>query len=95
MISFTVRMKFGPEDRAEVEKILKNLGAASRREKGCVNYVAHFVESEPNTVVIYEQYRDAEALELHRASSHFEQYATEGLYRKTRERSVETLIAVT
>ena len=94
MISFLVRMKFAPEDHADVEKILRNLGSASRQEPGCVNYVAHFVESDPNTVVIYEQYRDAEALEMHRASGHFEQYASEGLYRKVRERSLETLIQV-
>ena len=68
--------------------------AASRQEPGCVNYVTHYVESEPNTVLLYEQYRDAEALELHRGSQHFDQYATNGLYRKVRERTVETLIEV-
>ena len=91
MISFTVRMRFAPEDRAEIRSILQNLGAASRQEPGCVNYVAHTVESDPDTVVIYEQYRDAEALEAHRSSPHFDQWATNGLYRKLRERSMETL----
>lgn len=94
MITFTVRMRFAPEDHAEVRTVLQNLGAASRQEPGCVNYVTHFVEGDPNTVVIYEQYRDAESLEAHRNSPHFEQYATNGLYRKVRERSVETLQAV-
>ncbi|AFL86663.1 hypothetical protein Terro_0314 [Terriglobus roseus DSM 18391] len=91
MISFTVRMRFATEDRAEIRSILQNLGAASRQEPGCGNYVAHTVESDPDTVVIYEQYRDAEALEAHRSSPHFEQWATNGLYRKMRERSLETL----
>jgi len=91
MISFTVRMRFATEDRAEIRSILQNLGAASRQEPGCVNYVAHTVESDPDTVVIYEQYRDAEALEAHRSSPHFEEWATNGLYRKMRERSMETL----
>ncbi len=91
MISFTVRMRFAPEDRAEVRSMLQNLGAASRQEPGCVNYVAHFVESDPDTIVIYEQYKGAEALEAHRSSPHFEQYATNGLYRKVRERTLETL----
>ena len=94
MISFTVRMRFAPEDRAEIRSILQNLGSASRQEPGCVNYVAHFVEADPDTVVIYEQYGDAEALEAHRGSAHFEQYATDGLYRKMRERDLETLIAI-
>ena len=91
MISFTVRMRFSPDDRAEIRSILQNLGAASRQEPGCVNYVAHFVESDPDTILIYEQYRDAEALEAHRSSGHFDQYATNGLYRKVRERTMETL----
>jgi quinol monooxygenase YgiN len=91
MISFTVRMRFAPEDRAEIKAILQNLGAASRQEPGCVNYVAHSVEGDPDTIVIYEQYRDAEGLEAHRSSQHFDQYATNGLYRKVRERTLETL----
>ncbi len=94
MISFTVRMKFAPEDQAEIRNLLKNVGAASRGEPGCVNYVTHVLEADPNTVVIYEQYRDAEALEAHRGSSHFDQYVTNGLYRKVRERTAETLIEV-
>ncbi len=94
MISFTVRMRFQPEDRAEIRSILQNLGSASRQEPGCVNYVAHTVESDPDTVVLYEQYKDAEALEAHRSSPHFEQWATNGLYRKLRERTLETLIEV-
>lgn len=94
MISFTVRMKFSPEDQAAVREMLRNLGSASRQEPGCVSYVAHYVESDPNTVVIYEQYRDADALESHRGSQHFDQYATNGFYRRMRERTVETLIEV-
>ena len=94
MISFTVRMRFAPEDHAEVRSILQNLGAASRQEPGCANYITHFVDNDPTTVVIYEQYRDADALEAHRQSQHFEQYATNGLYRKVRERSLEQLAEV-
>lgn len=94
MISFTVRMRFAPEDHAEIRSILQNLGSASRQEPGCANYITHFVENDPATVVIYEQYHDADALEAHRVSQHFDQYATNGLYRKVRERSLEQLVEV-
>jgi len=94
VISFTVRMRFAQEDRAEIRSILQNLGAASRQEPGCVNYIAHTLENDPDTVVIYEQYRDAEGLEAHRSSAHFDQWATNGLYRKLRERSMETLVEI-
>lgn len=94
MISFTVRMRFSPDDHTDIRSMLQNLGAASRQEAGCVNYITHFLENDPATVIIYEQYRDADALEAHRASQHFDQYATNGLYRKVRERSLEQLVEV-
>ncbi len=94
MISFTVRFRFAPEDRPEIRSLLQKLGSASRQEPGCANYVAHSVDGDPDTIVIYEQYRDAEALEAHRASEHFQQYALDGLYRKMRERTLETLLEI-
>ena len=94
MISFTVRMNFSPEDRAAVAGYLRNLTLASRQEPGCVSYIPHTLTSDPDTVVIYEQYQDEAALEAHRATSHFEQWATHGLYPKMLERSLETLEAL-
>ena len=56
MISFTVRMTFRPDDREEIHQILRELTRLSRQEPGCVSYIPHFVESDPDTIVIYEQY---------------------------------------
>ncbi|MBB6146959.1 quinol monooxygenase YgiN [Silvibacterium bohemicum] len=94
MISFTVRMKFKPEDRAEIQEALRGVTEASRKEPGCVSYIPHTVESEPDIVVIYEQYRDAAALDAHRASAHFKKYVVGGLYQRMLERSAENLNAV-
>ena len=94
MVSYIVRFKFAPEDRAELEEILRNLAAASRKEPGCVTFVPHQLQEDPNTVVIYEQYRDDEALAAHRDSAHFKKYAVGGLYQKMKERSMENLIAL-
>ncbi len=93
-ISFLVRMKFAEEDRAEIQAMLGPLAEASRQEPGCLTYIPHWVQGESATLVIYEQYRDGEALEAHRASKHFEQHAARGLYQKMREREVEDLIPV-
>ena len=92
MISFVVRMKFATEDRAEVAESLRKLAAASRQEPGCINYIPHYLEDDPDTVLIYEQYRDAKALEAHRASEHFKNHAVGGLFQKMRERSTENLV---
>ncbi len=94
MVSFTVRMTFRQEDRAEIAEILKALTAESRKEAGCVSYIPHTIESEADTVLIYEQYADEAALEFHRSTSHFAKYAVGGLYQKMLERHLEALNAL-
>jgi len=94
MVSFTVRMRFEPSEREEIAEILRKLTEGSRKEPGCVSYKAHFVEGESATVVIYEQFADAAALDHHRNAPHFHQYAIGGLYQKMLERQVENLTAV-
>jgi quinol monooxygenase YgiN len=94
MISFTVRMKFKAEDRDEINEALRALTEASRNEPGCVTYIPHTLEADPETVLIYEQYRDSAAQEAHRASAHFKKYAIGCLYQRMLERTVDTLNAV-
>jgi quinol monooxygenase YgiN len=94
MVSFTVRMTFATEDRADIAEALRKLAEASRQEPGCVTYVPHQVEGETDTVVIYEQYADSKAQATHRETAHFKQYAVGVLYQKMRERHVENLIAL-
>lgn len=94
MVSFTVRLKFSQDDRADVAEILRQLTLASRQEPGCVSYIPHQIEGDPDTVLIYEQYRDASALEAHGQTAHFKKYAVGGLYQKMRERSREDLVAL-
>ena len=94
MISFTVRMKFKPEDRAEIQDALRALTAASRLEPGCVSYIPHSLEDDPDTVFIYEQYRDQSARDAHAASEHFQKYAVGCLYQRMLERQTENLHAV-
>ena len=52
MISFTVRMRFRPEDRATIAGFLRHLTLASRAEPGCASYVTHTVQADPDTVLI-------------------------------------------
>ena len=73
---------------------LRLLAAASRQEPGCVSYIPHLVEGDPDTVLIYEQYRDAAAQDAHRDSEHYKQFAVGGLFQMMKERSVENLHAL-
>jgi quinol monooxygenase YgiN len=94
MVSFVVRFKFAPEDRAEMTEAVRVLAAASRLEPGCVSYIPHASEDDPDTIVIYEQYRDDEALSAHRETPHFKKLAVGGLFQKMKERSLENLVAI-
>ncbi|HDP79668.1 MAG TPA: antibiotic biosynthesis monooxygenase [Spirochaetes bacterium] len=63
----TLKIKEGKMDEAAavlkqaVPKILKE-------EPGCLAYVPHRVKGEDNTVIIYEKYRDKDALKEHSAN---------------------------
>ena len=94
MISFTVRMKFKPDDREQIQEALRALTAASRLEPGCVAYVPHTLQDDPDTVFIYEQYRDQAAREAHAASDHFQKYVVGCLYQRMLERATENLHAL-
>jgi len=94
MVSFTVRLRFDSGDHDAVQEQLRLLTLASRQEPGCVSYIAHFISDDPTTVLIYEQYVDDAALEFHRTTPHFHQYAIGGFYQLMKERSMETLSAI-
>lgn len=94
MVSFVVRFRFAPEDRAEVAATAALLATATRREPGCVHYIPHQVQDDPDTILIYEQYRDPRALETHHQSEHFKKYAVGILFQKMKERHIENLVAL-
>jgi quinol monooxygenase YgiN len=94
MVSFTVRMKFAEADHDVVAEMLRKLTLESRKEPGCVTYVAHFVAGDPGVVFIYEQYVDEAALEAHQNSAHFREYGADGFYRLMRAQQVKYLDAI-
>jgi quinol monooxygenase YgiN len=94
MITFAVRMRFASEDREKVQLAVRHLAEASRREPGCVTYVPTELADNPNMVLIFEQYKDDAALEAHRASGHFRDFAIGGLYQWMKERNVENMNAL-
>ncbi len=64
---------------AEVASLFSKLTEESRKEPGCTVYVVHRHRTEPRRFFIYEQYKDDAALEAHRNSPHFLQYAKKDL----------------
>ena len=66
---------------AEVAGVFSKLTDESRKEPGCVTFQVHRHKTEPRRFFIYEMYKDDAALEAHRASPHFLQYARKELPR--------------
>ncbi len=77
VLAVTWMAKAGHE--VEVAEIFTKLEAASRQEPGCLMYIVHRHRSDPRLFFIYEQYRNDAALEAHRQSPHFQQYAVTAL----------------
>jgi quinol monooxygenase YgiN len=67
----------GHED--EVEGIFRVLQEESRKEPGCLMYQVHQHRSNRKRFLVYEQYRDDAAMEVHRNSPHFQKYAAQEL----------------
>jgi (4S)-4-hydroxy-5-phosphonooxypentane-2,3-dione isomerase len=68
-----------PGHEAEAAKIFHILTTKSLKEPGCLMYIVHRHRSDPARFFIYEQYTDDAALEAHRNTPHFLEYARKQL----------------
>ena len=71
MIALAVTWVARPGHEEAVADLFRTLTAVSREEPGCLMYLVHRHQEEPHRFFIYEQYRDAAALDAHRAAPHF------------------------
>ena len=77
VLAVTWMAKVGHE--ADVTSVFAKLTEESRKEAGCAFYQVHRHKTDSRRFFIYEQYKDDAALEAHRASPHFLQYAKKEL----------------
>ena len=70
-----------PEEKAdEVERLFRELRAASLREEGCLGYeVCRGDADAPGTFVLYEKWADQAALDAHYAQEHFVRLGVNGV----------------
>ncbi len=79
MIVLAVVWVAKPGHEEKVASVFRKLETESRKEPGCLMYNVHRLKDDPARFFIYEQYRDDAALQAHRESLHFQQYAVTGL----------------
>ena len=89
MICLAVRIVARAGHEQEIKDNFARLAPLSRKEAGCRLYVAHQQLDDPRKFLVYEQYDDQAALDSHRNSEHFQQYATNGLYKYVESREAE------
>jgi quinol monooxygenase YgiN len=70
-------VKAGTEQKCR--EYIQILQEHSRKEPGCLMYIGHQSTENPRKFLFYEQYKDAAALDAHRAAPYFKQYVSEGL----------------
>ncbi len=89
MICVAVTYVLKPGVEEEALGLFQKLTHATREEPGCRMYQVHRSTSDPRRFFIYEQYDDQGALDAHRATPHFDQFAKNGLFPMLESRSPE------
>ena len=86
-LAVKLTVKAGEEER--VADLFRPLEAASRKEPGCLFYTVHRHQEKPRIFFVYEQYKDDAAIEAHRNSPHFKQYAADQIYKVVESREAD------
>ena len=77
MIVMHASLPVQPDTREEALDLVTDLAEQSRAEDGVVNYRVTTDAEEPNTVRIFEQYEDDDAVDAHMSSDHFQAFQGE------------------
>lgn len=89
MICVAVTYVIKPGHEEEAANLFRTLTVHTRREPGCRMYVAHRSPTDRRRFFLYEQYVDQAALDAHRASAHFAEYAKGQLFPLIESRTPE------
>ena len=78
-LALIVNFSVAEANREQAVRLMRLLEEHTRREPGCIHYIAQQSVDEPLRFVLYELYRDQAALDAHRASPHCAEYAAGAL----------------
>lgn len=93
MMIIVARWTVKIESVARVLDLMKEMIAATRKESGNLRYDLFQNPSSPQMILIYEEYKDAEAIEAHRMSEHFQNIVVKQILPHLEERSVQVFTA--
>jgi len=70
------RVRIEQENREALVAAAKKMQEASRKEEGCIRYGFFNAVEDPLSFVAVEEWADREALDLHFATPHLQEFAT-------------------
>ncbi len=63
-----------PENRDDALEMMRRMAVASRAEHGCVSYEFYVGLSEPNTLLLFQEWESVDALQGHFDTHHMEEF---------------------
>jgi len=89
MLILAVHLTIQAGRENEVDEMFRKLQEEIRQEPGCATYVVQRSRENSRRYLVYEQYTNEAALEEHRNSPHFKQFATDGVFPLVEHRQAE------
>jgi quinol monooxygenase YgiN len=77
MIVMHATLPIDPDDREAALELVRDLAESSREEDGVVDYRVATDAEDPDTVRVFEQYEDDDAVDAHMSSDHFRSFQNE------------------
>lgn len=90
-IYLVAKWVFKPGTLKDIKEDLVQLISRSRAEAGNVVYDMHQTSEDDHTILIYEGYKDSEALEFHKSSSHYTEIVQNKIVPLLEERKITFL----
>ena len=63
-----------PERRELALELARRMGAATRQEPGCISYDFYIGLSDPNTLLLFQEWQDMESLSAHFQTEHMDAF---------------------
>lgn len=88
MILVAGTIKYQPGIIQKLKADMQKVVAATRREDGCINYDFAVDVTQPDTLIIFERWRDQKALDAHFQSAHMAEWRKAGAAAGPAERNL-------
>ncbi|MDA0787920.1 MAG: putative quinol monooxygenase [Proteobacteria bacterium] len=63
-----------PEVQNDALEMMRQMAVASRAERGCITYEFYMGVSDPNTMLLFQEWESVEALQDHLDTEHMEEF---------------------